>query len=38
MMAMMMIASSPSNDVRKANADVKEDNISGNTANTSGNK
>ena len=37
MMAMMMIVSSPNNDGRKANADVKEDNINVYTASISGN-
>ena len=36
-MAMVMIASSPNNDGRKANADVKEDNISVDTTSISDN-
>ena len=37
MMAMMMIASSPNNDGRKANVSVKEENISVDTSSISGN-
>ena len=37
MMAMTMIASSPNNDGRKANVNVKEENISVDTSSISGN-